>query len=365
MLSACADPSSPSPGGPPSPATDADAAPADAPSADAAAMPDAGPTYQWMCDRPRPEGAPQPDPLPTYSGGTCPVLMPGMNTIISTGHTRQFILVVPANLTAGERLPLLFMWYWIGGSAQGFVDKGEVQMAADQQRFLAIVPVSEGALLFGKYNLKWPFDITQPDSRMQEEYGFFDDMLACAAQQFNVNQDCVSTIGVSAGGLFSDQLAQARSTRLASFVSLSGGVGGVVKPWSGATHRLPGLVLWGGDGPPNGVKDILGCFGIGMDFSAASHQLEDNITTAGQFMIECIHNCGHVEPPLEAPPGESQYAGLWKFMLDHPYWLAPGTSPYQQSGLPSGLPAWCAIGEHSATPRMGPGCPMPENPCAF
>jgi hypothetical protein len=123
----------------------------------------------------------------------------------------------------------------------------------------------------------------------------------------------VSSIGVSAGALFTDQLAQARSNRLASFISLSGGVGDtIIKPWTGTgTHKLPAVVLWGGDGPPNmdGNKDILGCAGIGMDFSVASRDLEAGLEQDGHFFVECKHNCGHVEPPLEAPPGESKYAG--------------------------------------------------------
>jgi pimeloyl-ACP methyl ester carboxylesterase len=203
---------------------------------------------------------------------------------------------------------------------------------------------------------------------MDEEFTFFDDMLGCVEQQFNVNQSCVSTVGVSAGALFTVQLAQARSERLSSFISLSGGVSATwIKPWTGATHKLPAVVLYGGDGPPNmdGNKDILGCLGIGMDFSVASGDLEDGLVHDGQFFVECKHNCGHVEPPLETPPGESKYAAMWEFALNHPFWLAPGQSPYLDTGLPASMPEWCAIGPHSATPRSGPGCPAAENPCAF
>jgi hypothetical protein len=61
--------------------------------------------------------------------------------------------------------------------------------------------------------------------------------------------------------------------------------------------------------------------------------------------------------------GESKYAGMWEFAMDHPYWLAAGDSPYKTDGLPPTLPAWCAIGANSATPRSGGGCPAAENPC--
>jgi hypothetical protein len=204
---------------------------------------------------------------------------------------------------------------------------------------------------------------------MDEEYTFFDDMLACVEQQFHVNESCVSTIGVSAGALFTDQLVQARANRLASFVSLSGGVGDVIiKPWAGTgAHKPPGVVLWGGDGPPNmdGNKDILGCLGLGMDFSVASRDIETGLVADGHFFVECRHNCGHVEPPLDTPPGLSKYASMWEFAMNHPFWLPAGQSPYLTNGLPPSMPAWCAIGAGNSVPRSGSGCPAAENPCAF
>ena len=286
----------------------------------------------------------------------------------SSGISRSFLLVVPANLQPEENLPVLFMWYWIGGDANDFLVRGEVQAAVDDQRFIAVIPVDIGAEVLGLLNTRWPFDITQTQQRMDQEFTFFDDMLSCVEQQFNVNQSCVSTVGVSAGALFTDQLAQARSQTLASFISLSGGVGDtIIKPWVSTSHKLPGVVLWGGDGPPamDGVKDILGCFGIGMDFSVASKALESSLVTDGQFIVECKHNCGHVEPPLDPPPGESKYAGMWQFAFNHPFWLAPGDSPFKKTGLPPSMPSWCAIGAGNAVPRSGAGCPPAENPCAF
>ncbi len=322
---------------------------------------------RFLCRETPPVGARQPLPPPLPIAG-CPTLSPGMNTITTSGKSRQFIVVAPTTtVDANETLPVLFMWHWIGGSAQGFLEKGEVQAASDDQHFLAVIPVAEGANVIGtSFNTKWPFDISQSAPRMAEEFQFFDDMLACVEQQYAVNQNCVSTVGVSAGALFTDQLAQAKSQRLSSFISLSGGVADtIIKPWTGAAHKLPAVVLWGGDGPPamDGVKDILGCFGIGMDFSVASNALEQGLVADGHFFIECRHNCGHVEPPLDAPAGESKYAGMWEFALNHPFWLEPGDSPYLTHGLPASMPSWCSIGARSSTPRSGPGCPAAENPC--
>ncbi len=324
------------------------------------------PVERYLCRTPPPPNAPMPTAPPLPAAG-CPTLAAGRNTIVSSGENRAFLLVVPATAAPGERLPVLFLWHWIGGDANDFLERGDIQTAADQQHFIAVIPEAKGAMVFGtSLNTKWPFDITQLPSRMDEEFTFFDDMLACVEQQLPVNESCVSSIGVSAGALFTDQLAQARSNRLASFVSLSGGVGAtIIKPWTGATRKLPAVVLWGGDGPPamDGNKDILGCVGIGMDFAVASASLESALASDGHFIVECTHNCGHVEPPLEAPIGESRYAGIWEFSLNHPFWLPAGQSPFLQKGLPQTLPSWCAIGVGNATPRSGGGCPAAENPC--
>jgi Putative esterase len=329
-----------------------------------AAPPDA-PSARFLCGDPVPGNAPIPTPPPLKTG--CPMLGSGENSFTSGGVTRTFQLVLPTTRVEAEVYPVIVMWHWLKSTSDDVINTADVQAAVDDQRFIAVVPDNIPTdIALTTYDVNWPFDITQTDARMQQEFSFFDDMLSCVEQQYTVNQQCVSTFGVSAGGLFVDQLIQARSTTLSSFLSLSGGVGAtIIKPWVGVTRKLPGLVLWGGKGPPTmPTKDILGCFGLGMDFDVASTDLEDGMTADGQFLVECVHDCGHAVPPVDAPPGESQFAGLWEFMFNHPYWLPPGTSPYQQTGLKD-LPAWCAIGENNAVPRVGGTCPSPINPCPF
>ena len=329
-------------------------------------VPGDGPTFRFQCSAPPPPGAAMPD-LPALPAAGCPTLAPGVNVITTSGRTRQFILVTPTTaLAAGEKLPVIFMWHWLGGTEVDFLEKGQVQAAADDQHFIGVLPASIGATVIGtSFDTDWPFDISQSQARMNEEFQFFDDMLACVEQQYAVNTSCVSSTGVSAGALFTDQLVQARSNMIASFMSMSGGVGATwIKPWNGSSHKLPGLVLWGGDGPPgmDGVKDILGCAGIGMDFAVASRALESGLTAGGQFFLECRHNCGHVEPPIDPYMDQSKYAGIWQFALDHPFWLQAGTSPWQKA-IPPTMPAWCGIGANGDTPRSGGGCPPARVPC--
>src|SRR5262245_33427477 len=109
-------------------------------------------------------------------------------------------------------------------------------------------------------------------------------------------------MGVSAGALFTDQLGSGRANRLSSILSFSGGVGGVIRPWRKSAHDLPAIVLWGG--PSDNC--------VGLPFADESQSLEAALTQEGSFLIECVHNCGHAAPPVDAPaPGVSRYAAFW------------------------------------------------------
>jgi len=348
------------PGEPPSPPSKADgaapdprdaSAPSDAaPSSDAASGPDAASAVATAsCKSAPPAGTPRAPALPVYAG-TCPALAapPAYTTISSSGANRQFLVYKPAAPAAGEKLPVVFLWHWLGGSPEDVASRLGVQAAVDARRFVAVIPAPKGDALF-----RWPFEATQSQARVDEEAKYFDDMLACVGAGLTVEKECVSSVGVSAGALWTAQLATVRSERLASFVSLSGGVGDVVRPWAPAARKLPGLVLWGGanDTYPSQVPI--------MNFDRASKRLESSLVTDGHFFLECVHNCGHDVPPFDAPPaGGLVFEPVWRFVLDHPYWLGAGQSPYTSQALPAAFPSWCGKGQGGATPRpAGAACP--------
>jgi predicted esterase len=287
-----------------------------------------------------PEGAPAPPPPPSYSGGTCPSLKPGSNSLPSGGVDRSFILVTPTDVDPNERLPLVFLWHWLGGDATGFLEQGDVQGAVDSYRFAAILPEAKGDMQF-----TWPMDVISSEPRIAEELTFFDDMLACASEQLSIASSCVASAGVSAGALFTDAvLAGSRGEYLSSIVSLSGGAGGAyIQPWTPPKHKMPAVVLWGGSSD--------NCLGL-LSFESLSMGLEQELVDGGHFMLECIHNCGHAAPPFDAPAGDTPFAMMWRFIVDHPYWLSDGDSPYLD-GLPPEIPEWCSVGAGSATPRQG------------
>jgi len=320
--------------------------------------PDMGPVVPLArCGEEPPPGAVLAPEIPKYPG-TCPILETGyvegqaFNTIEQKvgplTFDRTFLVIVPDDLQPDERLPVMFMWHWLGGSAKDFYERADTQAAVNEKRFIAVIPngrTPEQGVFF-----KWPFSITDLDDSLDAEFEFFDDMLSCVHEQFNVDKDCVSSVGVSAGALFTGQLAGGRGDRLASFMSLSGGTGGnVVKPWTAPRHKMPGLVLWGG-------KDD---FCIAVDFEETSKDLEKHLVEDGHFVVECIHNCNHSTPPFEVPEGMTAFAPLWDFLRDHPYWLTPGQSPYISEGLAPSMPTWCAVGAGNAIPPAGV-CDMNE-----
>jgi predicted esterase len=322
------------------------------PTGDAATNPDADPhradagPYRYLCDLDPPPGAQLPPPPPSYSGGACPTLVAGENTITSSGAAREFILVMPEDMVSGEALPLGILWHPLGSDANVFLREGEMQSAIDSERFMAILPQAKGDL-----TLQWPWNGLDPAARVDEELRFFDDVFACVAEQFDVNLNCVSNGGVSSGGLWAMQVGWRRGEHFASLLSVSGGTGdgSVVKSWSASPHKMPTLVLWGG------ALDACVVF----NFTDTSQTLEAELAGDGHFILECIHNCGHAIPPFDPPPGKARFAPLWEFVMNHPYWLPDGDSPYLDDGLPAGTPEWCGIGPGSSTPRTGT-CDMPS-----
>ncbi len=310
------------------------------------------------CGEERPEGvAPAPE-LRAYSGGECPSIEPGFNTIESSGEEREFLLIAPEDWDGDTPLPTIVMWHWLQGTAQSFADQGELQKAANQVGFMAIIPESKDGAAF-----QWPFTTGSGDTpeRIQEEVTFFDDMLACSSQAYEIDRECISSAGISAGALWTSQLIQHRSDTLANFVALSGGVGPgedddvdddfteAIQPWEGAERKIPGVVLWGGP------EDI--CF---INFEDTSRLLQFGLEDDGHFFLECIHNCAHTEPPTHPAEGEAPMAAFWEFTLDHPRWVSEGTSPYEHEGIRSDLPDWCGIGIDGADIRTIDDCGDPD-----
>jgi hypothetical protein len=343
----------------PAPDSDADAAQDTLP--DPAGDPDVPPDGDDSVDAPSdvtdgdaeaPEVYLCPDvpPLRPYSHGDCPVITGGptadtsVNTrFLSAGDYRDFRFLVPDSYDGSEPWPLLFGWHWLNASSSSFVREGELETAAEEMRMLVVLfddlENSSGESI---YWFNWPFSPTPPstaEARLKE-MTFFDDLLICIRQQYNVDPCRVHAVGVSAGGLWLTYLSTTdRVDYLASIEVLSGGLAEIpLQLWHmeyfPQANKFPALVLWGG--PLDIIPPI--------NFNTASLRYVEELLADSHFVVRCTHDSGHAMPPVDPPPdGGTRFRGLWQFFMDHPYGLEPGTSPYFDTGLPLDVPSWCSI----------------------
>ena len=290
----------------------------------------------WDAWGERPElETPMPPEPPPYSQGVCPTLTgaPDRNGSVITGFPtqggeRELRFIVPSNYDGSEPWPLVFGWHWLNASSGSFYDDAELATAAEQMEMLIVLPDSKES---AGYIFDWPFVETWG---AEEELVFFEDLLSCINEQYNVDLAQVHGIGVSAGALWITYLSTTdRIKYFASVESLSGGLGEDPFVWSmewvPQPNKFPAIVLWGG------AADWLG-----ISFNDASIRYRDELMADEHFVVECVHDSGHAVPPIDPPePGVTRFWALWQFMMDHPYGVK---SPYA-NGLPEGYPDWCQI----------------------
>lgn len=295
-----------------------------------------------------------PPPFPRYSGGACPMLVGGPTEAASRNdnfrsgaQTRSFHVIVPPSYAmSNEPWPVMFGFHWINASAHSLITEGDFITAAEQKHMIIVVPeaLRTGGTL--TYRATWPFAYLE-DAGAPAEMQFMSDMLACVSGQYRVDPRRVYIMGVSAGALWTTYVAsQPIIDHFAAIMPLSGGLGSIPgTPWNmrftPRANKFPALVLWGGVTDNLGIP--LGGINLGLDFNAASMRLRDALIADNHFVVACTHNAGHAVPPLPVVPGVSRFNPLWQFFLDHPYGLPARTSPYQATGLPMDMPAWCSI----------------------
>lgn len=290
-------------------------------------------------------GLTPPPALPAYSGGTCPTLVFGTDgttgrnrNFVSAGDMREFSLLVPTSYTPTKKYPVVFGYHWLNASGNSVIRDAELTTAIEQYEFIAIVPEN---LMNGSnkaYQFDWPFVETMSAPK---ELTFFEDALTCVAAQFNVDLSHVHVFGASAGGLWTTFLStQVPVRRVASVISISGGLGEVLGVWEipyvPRPNKFPAMVVWGGS------TDWLG-----VNFDTASKAYRDALRADGHPVLTCVHSAGHAIPPFPAQTdGGTKFAPFWDYFRDHPLGMPSGFSPYTAGGLPptfAGLPGTCTM----------------------
>jgi predicted esterase len=249
---------------------------------------------------------------PAYSGGDCPVLEDGVNKkFLVDGVERKFRLLLPENPIGA---PVIFAWHWLGGTAQQVVNYMDYEQLVADEGVIVVAPTSDGS------PYEWHVS-DQPDDNI--DIVFFDDMVSCLYDQYQIDPNRIHATGMSAGGIWTTYLTIFRSNILASTAPLSGGV--YANAYVSPERALPVLVVWGG---PN---DTYGTF----NFETASNGLSEGLRADGSFVVECVHDNGHSLPNQSG-------SFTWEFFKDHPYGVAP--EPYAD-GLPPAMPNYCYLPE--------------------
>jgi poly(3-hydroxybutyrate) depolymerase len=151
-----------------------------------------------------------------------------------------------------------------------------------------------------------------------------DHIVACAVQNHNIDPQRIYTTGCSAGGLMASGLALKRSSYIASATPNSGGIIVADPAILQDPEHVPAIMTMHG-----GSSDV-----VVINFSLTSAALDDLVTEAGGFAVDCNHMIGHCQAPVEVQQA------AWAFLKAHPFGIAP--SPYA-AALPDGFPGYCKI----------------------
>lgn len=244
---------------------------------------------------------------PAYSGGTCPSLKAGTNSGFTSGSdSRTFRLELPDN---PEGAPVIFAWHWLGGDEDKMVEWSDFETFPENHGAIIIAPKSRG--------LQYEWDAPSANAA---DLVFFDDMLSCLWQQYDVDLDRIYATGFSAGALWTVTLSHYRSQWLAASAPLSGG--DTISNWA-AEDTIPMMLTWGGP------YDLYGTY----SFENATLRLSALLQEDGHFVTHCKHNAGH-----SLPPSGEEY--VWTFFEAHPKGVSP--EPWAE-GLPQGMPSMCSL----------------------
>jgi poly(3-hydroxybutyrate) depolymerase len=169
------------------------------------------------------------------------------------------------------------LWHGAGDNASNFASAFGAQSLADEYNVIAVVPTSTG-LAF-----EWPI---LADEDTDIDATLFDDLIACADAQFDINNNRVYTTGFSAGALWSTWLLMNRAEYLAAVATFSGGTDPSTILYRTPAEDIPVLAIHGG---PSDTFAII-------NFMDMTLSMVEQLTEDGHPIILCDHGRGHTIP---------------------------------------------------------------------
>lgn len=250
-------------------------------------------------------------PLLPEVRGECPQFVTGTQTIAG----------LEASMLAGSPTgngALLVHWHGTGGTASE-----DLMLFPDAVRDEIL---GEGGIIIAPQSNGEDRGGYTPNGVWYEggDYEWVDQVVACAVRDHGIDPRKIYTNGCSAGGLMAGSLAVDRSEYIAAATPNSGGIlfGGVGRLQD--RTRIPAVMTMHG-----GSEDV-----VRVEFEETSASLDELITRAGGFAVDCNHGMGHC-----GADGMLRYSA-WAFMKAHPFGRWP--SPFE-NGLPSSFPSYCSV----------------------
>ena len=160
--------------------------------------------------------APLDGPLPTTPPQPVGSVTYRETAIVQGGNSRQVGILVPADLAAGERLPVVVILHGRGSSPQEVTELGDWRTAVASRRFMAVLPRGqhESWNAGGCCRLATTFGV--------DDVRFLDVLIADMAARPEADPARVFLVGDSNGGMMAYRYACDHAERLAGLASVMG-----------------------------------------------------------------------------------------------------------------------------------------------
>lgn len=274
-------------------------------------------------------------------------IVEGLNEGFAVGsRQRSFYVSLPEN---PDDLPMgvVFSWHGYGDTADNF--HGTWQWDPDVIEglpFIIVTPEDANFFVFnGPGGLDWAiFESMVGDDN--PDAAFFEILLGCINEQFELDPTHVHAFGFSAGAIMTNQLHARYPEVVASIASISGawfndpdtvenvdtlGIS-VEFAWEDLADSPGGAIFMSHGGPDD-------TFGIQpgqeiIDFELSASFGTPMLLDADRIVVDCIHSNGHQPHPQVS---SDDYL---RFFAENP---AGADSPYILDGLPDFFPSSCSL----------------------
>jgi poly(3-hydroxybutyrate) depolymerase len=249
----------------------------------------------------------------------CPFsLERGLNTDLDVlGDKRSATVLAPQ--TAGPH-PVVFVFHGGGGSSLGAIEQLQIGAHADEAVIIG-VDARDAVIPIGI----WADDSDSTDTN--PDLAFFDNLHACALEQFAGDADRISVAGVSAGAFFAGFLVKVRGESLAAAAMFSG-----IMRRGVDDGDTPMLMSYGGENDRAPALDENGVFSPSFDFTARAREQVPLLRDAGHLVVACNSGEGH------GVPNEAGETMLWPFLSTH---TRGESSPFDDASSAPELATFC------------------------